>query len=685
MMVPMLRPHRFSERSLSNEKGQMAIFVALTFQVLFVFFAMIVNIGLIVHDKINLQNAVDLAAYYGAQRQAELLNEIAHLNYQIRQDYKLMAWRMRVLGEFGRTAHPSSINFASSSPPLNDSQEYPGADNTAVCVAHGAWREPREVSANQTLCSTATIFIPEIPVTPNFAPFNPINAVVTANINNLRNLFSNACTNQGQLNWFFTANLFAGYKYGIASRKQMIREIAQNLSSDVRDFRDRSQQSVRAGVLETLRRNLTSSNSDPSAFSAEEVKTANSMAIGPCAEPSYWLPDIPIRPYLMYTDNSNAGGACTGSSVPIFNLPVRTDIMGTLDPSGLLRNIAQNTDNQPLNHPYHSILGFEKNPWCVAWYGVRAKTRPRKPFAPFGAPVVLEARSFAQPFGGRIGPWYMSTWPKGATQSAGVRVDPLTAPRLPLATPLTPAQLLKESMPNYSRFPGDPLGLKSMAAIGAMRSRLWTFFTLDTSIRLSHYDNLKNAQVTGDLLPWDADSNSAPPIRDVELAAVAPDLFDMTYYSIEPDYGRLYFIPSTFNRGRFSTSFVPISDIGTRFNPPSMLSNNVMIQMERSTATAPPPAFYDLSTAFWISRKSEHLLTGWTQKALNNNDFPEARFGTCATRPLPNVPTVGNCAAGGRVGYSIRHVSKSYLLFENHRLGGGDASGPLDNPPSSDF
>ena len=57
---------RPSERSLSNEKGQMAIFVALSFQVLFVFFAMVVNIGLIVHDKINLQNSVDLAAYYGA-------------------------------------------------------------------------------------------------------------------------------------------------------------------------------------------------------------------------------------------------------------------------------------------------------------------------------------------------------------------------------------------------------------------------------------------------------------------------------------------------------------------------------------------------------------------------------------------------------------------------------------------
>ena len=56
----------------------MAIFVALIFQVLFVFFAMAINIGLVVHDKINLQNSVDLAAYYAASKQAEVLNVIAH-------------------------------------------------------------------------------------------------------------------------------------------------------------------------------------------------------------------------------------------------------------------------------------------------------------------------------------------------------------------------------------------------------------------------------------------------------------------------------------------------------------------------------------------------------------------------------------------------------------------------------
>ena len=87
--------------SRKNQKGQVAVFVALIFQVVFVFFAMLINVGLLVHHKINLQQSTDLAAYYGAMKQAEILNVMAHVNYQIRQSWKLFTWRYRVLGTFG--------------------------------------------------------------------------------------------------------------------------------------------------------------------------------------------------------------------------------------------------------------------------------------------------------------------------------------------------------------------------------------------------------------------------------------------------------------------------------------------------------------------------------------------------------------------------------------------------------
>ncbi|MBC7465991.1 MAG: Tad domain-containing protein, partial [Bdellovibrio sp.] len=97
--------------SRKNQKGQVAIFVALIFQVIFVFFALLINVGLLVHHKINLQQSTDLAAYYGAMKQAESLNAIAHVNYQIRQAWKLLTWRYRVVGTFGFQSSAPGIQF----------------------------------------------------------------------------------------------------------------------------------------------------------------------------------------------------------------------------------------------------------------------------------------------------------------------------------------------------------------------------------------------------------------------------------------------------------------------------------------------------------------------------------------------------------------------------------------------
>src|SRR5687767_7386007 len=126
------------KRILHNETGQMALFIALIFQVLFVLFAMVINIGLIVHDKINLQNSVDLAAYYAASKQAESMNMIAHINYQMRQDYKLLAWRFRVLGSFGLIdpiVHPGATGSQTGAIADEDFVTRQEAEPT-VCIGH---------------------------------------------------------------------------------------------------------------------------------------------------------------------------------------------------------------------------------------------------------------------------------------------------------------------------------------------------------------------------------------------------------------------------------------------------------------------------------------------------------------------------------------------------------------------
>ena len=139
---------------VGNSKGQIAIFIALIFQVLFVFFAMAINIALVVHDKINLQNAVDLAAYYGAQKQAEMLNVIAHQNYQIRQSWKLLTWRYRVLGTMGLQTppHPVSVDGPLTEIPIFSQRTPP-----SVCVTYQpTWQEVQ----GDNLCKVHEVRIP---------------------------------------------------------------------------------------------------------------------------------------------------------------------------------------------------------------------------------------------------------------------------------------------------------------------------------------------------------------------------------------------------------------------------------------------------------------------------------------------------------------------------------------------
>src|SRR5690349_18971356 len=88
---------RFKKRP-KKHRGQISVLIVLSLLPLFTLIAFVVNVGMLVHTKISLQNAADLAAYAGAATQARQLTHIAHLNYQMRQAYKKFIFRYYVLG-----------------------------------------------------------------------------------------------------------------------------------------------------------------------------------------------------------------------------------------------------------------------------------------------------------------------------------------------------------------------------------------------------------------------------------------------------------------------------------------------------------------------------------------------------------------------------------------------------------
>lgn len=63
--------------------GQAAVFVAMILFTLVIFLAMATNIGIVVNDKIRMQNTADLATYAAAYSEAQTLNYLVKLNEQI--------------------------------------------------------------------------------------------------------------------------------------------------------------------------------------------------------------------------------------------------------------------------------------------------------------------------------------------------------------------------------------------------------------------------------------------------------------------------------------------------------------------------------------------------------------------------------------------------------------------------
>ena len=53
-------------RKRRSEKGQISIMLGMMMMTFILFFAFVVNTGMLVNAKINLQNAADLAAFAGA-------------------------------------------------------------------------------------------------------------------------------------------------------------------------------------------------------------------------------------------------------------------------------------------------------------------------------------------------------------------------------------------------------------------------------------------------------------------------------------------------------------------------------------------------------------------------------------------------------------------------------------------
>lgn len=185
----------------------MTLFFSTTIIVLITFMAFIINIGMFVKAKINLQNAVDAAAWSGAAVQSRQLTNIAYMNWELRNVYKEWMFKYYILGNLSIkdiSGNPTSdlVSFrmnslANISPDKKDKYNFP-----SVCINF----KGQTANGAPDLCQTYSV-----PGFPKFGDLgvSGIDDTATAFKNSLEELKNEACAQRSVMN--YTASLMWAY------------------------------------------------------------------------------------------------------------------------------------------------------------------------------------------------------------------------------------------------------------------------------------------------------------------------------------------------------------------------------------------------------------------------------------------------------------------------------------------
>lgn len=815
--------------SRRNQKGQVAVFVALIFQVVFVFFAMLINVGLLVHHKINLQQSTDLAAYYGAMKQAEILNVMAHVNYQIRQAWKLFTWRYRVLGTFGVEREPrqvggtninptiapalpiawekydSPLEFNSNSGSLKcvggGADQMNFTDTPFLCMGHNGFQDWfANAGDGETFCkincnhmNNASTSIKSLSGVGGFSWGNAnIGKAVNAAISKTNANLQGRCETLGPVSLASMGLFYSNYYFDTNNRKKIIKVLNNNLTQPENEILDLDGKKVLTGVENTLKNNLTEANK--SSLTPTSITTYN----GAKNKEKELISEITFQ-YLNFFLLQCQCGSGSGN-----NCNPQIDIKNFGDDStgafGQNSQVGQKFEQQykdiaaqvkdlfAKNSADINTLGFEKNPWYNVYYGVKATSEPRIPFLPLSK-IKLNAISFAKPFGGTLGPWYYKTWSQTSDKSSAgdweqsrtdYNLPARTAQEAGFSTELV--NKLKDSIkvtPNFSLYIDDKLGLRNHKYLGIYQGMLNakiipnsstsqnTKISADTKVldtkpsrkykpnswpKMSEWSHLAKTPNDSDYDPLaidiDPTGTSAKNTysRDIEISVVAPNQFDVSYYSIEPNfyqaYGKNILVED--GSGQFKSGFREMAnkageDVSKLAFPYDFGStvNDKIAQVTREFSVSRQlqvvaelfaPDSGDISKIgiknldlakdmffTFIPRNPAATLTGWTYNDPRKyKEFPEPsdetipytmQFGSCNDQRTSgsgnekiyssiaeggeNQPAVpGNCVTGGRTGYSVKLISSDMVRVKTRHkdLGGpGTGSAPIANPVDENF
>lgn len=487
--------------SLRGQKGQITIFFASSIIVLITLIAFVINLGMFVKAKINLQNATDAAAYAGAATQSRHLTNISYLNWEMRNVFKEWMFKYYVLGNLNienvqdpSTAINGAINFGLRDDPNPRNRPQTRRDIysfPSVCI------HPQGIGTN--LCTSYSV-----PGLPRFEVSNTVGIDETTEVfvDAIVKKKADDCAVRSQLN-FGAANLWAYNVLGtggativadapqIANHRPGAYPQALELAVRIRNLERAMNREPVEGVCTDSSSAAGSCISDigtigsTNRYGNERVTKAfwsgyRNLGNNTDAEMknSFTLTELSPRPVR----NTNAQGMSNilinnlydkyyldlklmmVNYVSFFNSLVAYDTQDAAAGDIFTSEGACQVSKVAIPIPGYP-LGFYKNPDLLTYYAVRGEANFIGMFNPFrgalgGGFIKLSAYAAAKPFGGRIGPMLFQESPEASIRS---RSDSNKRRSIPYITGLNltgvPNRLTGNALALGEYAPGAPVPL----------------------------------------------------------------------------------------------------------------------------------------------------------------------------------------------------------------------------------
>ena len=753
---------------MKRKKGQLIIFGVLVFPVIFLCLAMVINVGMVVHDKINLQNSVDLAAVYAAQKQAEVMDAMAHINYQMRQSYKLFAWRYLVLGNSGgfvdKTHSSGGYNILDNTP--SDRAVCPKAAvgctslpnciteanqricPYAVCTVHplfsAEWyNDNTHICQNYRDPSTSARQLP--PLTPQTGVFQTLSTLFgNSRVQDLREQLGKNCSDVGFQNWLVAASMFFAFLDDQEKRKKFIEEKLFPLLQSSSDVEGKT---IRDGVKKTIQKNLTYVNYkkfNSSHLTFNLVKLTGSSA--EVLNPSSMTFDLffewdKISPVPFYVQNIESLNSVTSSTTHVCGTTVQSIFQcRPHDPSSLYLTANPEVAHVAMNKIENYRPQGVPQTWCnilrVVWnnldnrvigfykkssspnLGVKIEVEipyDGQLFFPFFGSIKLKAVAYAKTFGASFGSSEQDRLiPRNGSESI---------PNYSVKNPdLYPNQfgLANEKVQwawNWLFMNGQNTGGSHMRNTSANQGRTFNNYSSLPENVWMYKDPMvlsyRKVGSTSTTVNVELVQNRifTEQMRVYEEMAIAPDQFDLKYYTILPNYMITLYpkLKETFSNevpadlGHFrniNSTNIPQSipyyvntfgqTPGRRDHDPPFRLNYIerqIIYANRMPATNPFNSL-GLHTVFiknhggYKAADIDELLTSWApNKDSGMYDSPTLReceitdekvkltftgsadpfLDTTSSDPQHRKTLPSHCLKGGRTGFSVKLVDPSVL------------------------